>query len=683
MPRLALRAVVALSLAASAVADDKTLETLTVSANRVEQNTQSLNSLSVISRDAIETVSHTHINELLNRAPGVWISRGNGQEHLTAIRSGVLTGPGSCGAFYMAEDGIPLRAPGFCNVNQLFDANTEQAARIEVIRGPGNAVHGSNALNGVINVITRAPTEEPETRISAEGGPHDYSRLKLDHSQGNATHRFGISANGAHDGGYKDDSGFDQQKMTLRYDYSGDAWSNQNVLTATNLNQETAGFVLGLDAYKDDALKKSNPNPEAYRDTRSARFYSRWEHAGKNDTQFVVTPYLRYTEMDFLQHFLPGTPLEQNGQKSAGLQTVFVSPGGDNLRLHNGFDIDYTEGYLRQSQTRAGFAVFPTGKHYDYDVDAINAAWFLGGEWAPSTSREVTAGIRYERQRYSYKNRMIDGNTDENGNLCAINTNNPTGACRYSRPTDGTDTFNNWSGYIGARQDLSDTIALVVHASRGFRAPQTTELYRLQSTQLNTRLDSEEVRNYEVGLRGEWSRLNANLTAYRLEKDNIILQNDIRETFSGGETLRRGLELSLSWSILDTLTLATQGSYAKSQYDNDVLGVKGNEVNGAPRRMASAQLRWQPLRGTTAELEWVHIGEHFLDVGNDARYPGHNLMHLRLQQAVNKTFTLSVRVTNLTDEDYAERADFGGVPADFRYFIGEPRSAYVGVSASF
>lgn len=679
MPRLALRAVIALSLAASAVADEKTLETMTVTANRVEQSTQSLNSLSVISRDAIETVSHTHINELLNRAPGVWVSRGNGQEHLTAIRSGVLTGPGSCGAFYMAEDGIPLRAPGFCNVNQLFDANTEQAARIEVIRGPGTTVHGSNALNGVINVITRAPTEEPETRVSAEGGPHDYARLKLDHSQGNATHRFGISANGAHDGGYKDDSGYDQQKMSLRYDYSGDAWSNQNVLTATNLNQETAGFVLGLDAYKDDDRKKENPDPEAYRDTSSARFYSRWEYEGNNDTLFVATPYLRYTEMAFLQHFLPGKPLEENGQKSAGLQTIFFSNSGDNTRLHHGFDIDLTDSYLKQTQEAASFVQFgtgfPTGKHYDYQVDALNAAWFVGGNWQPKSKRELNAGVRYEVQRYDYDNKMINGNDDENGVPCPS-------PCRYSRPADDRDDFYNWSGYVGYREDLTDHVAGVAHLSQGFRAPQATELYRLQEGQLRTDLDSEEAVNAELGLRGKWSNGKAALTAYYLKKNQIILQDANRQVFSGGKTERRGIELELDWQLLESLNFAFQGSYAKTLYDNDAItGTEGNEVDTAPRRMASAQLKWQPLAGSTAELEWVHVGEHFLDAVNSARYPGHNLLHLRLQQTLNKTFTVSLRVTNVTDEDYAERADFAF--GNYRYFIGEPRSAYVGVSAHF
>ena len=118
------------------------LDTITVTATRVEAplSTQS-SSLSVVTKQDIEQVSAVHISELMVRVPGVWITRGNGQEHLTAIRSPVLTGAGSCGAFYMAEDGVPVRPTGFCNVNQLFDTNSEQAQRIEVLRGPGTVLH--------------------------------------------------------------------------------------------------------------------------------------------------------------------------------------------------------------------------------------------------------------------------------------------------------------------------------------------------------------------------------------------------------------------------------------------------------------------------------------------------------------------------------------------------------------
>ena len=138
------------------------LEVLVVTATRAEKALAEIPvNADLVSGETLELTAHTHISESLARVAGSWISRGNGQEHLTALRSPVLTGAGGCGAFLMAQDGVSLRAAGFCNINQLFEANTEQAGRIEVIKGPGTALYGSNAMHGLINVIRPCIALEP------------------------------------------------------------------------------------------------------------------------------------------------------------------------------------------------------------------------------------------------------------------------------------------------------------------------------------------------------------------------------------------------------------------------------------------------------------------------------------------------------------------------------------------
>ena len=109
---------------------------------------------------AIELTGATHPSELLNRAPGAMIQHGSGQESLTALRSPVLTGAGACGAVLVLEDGIPIRPVGSCNVNELFEVNYEQAAAVEILRGPGSALYGSSAVHGIINVIPPLPDQQ-------------------------------------------------------------------------------------------------------------------------------------------------------------------------------------------------------------------------------------------------------------------------------------------------------------------------------------------------------------------------------------------------------------------------------------------------------------------------------------------------------------------------------------------
>ena len=168
------------SLSATEVVANQSLalEEVVVTANRTQEPWLALTrSATVVDANTITQTQAVHINELLARVAGTWISRGNGQEHLTAIRSPVLTGAGGCGAFLMTQDSVPLRASGFCNVNELFESVSELAETVEVLKGPGGASHGSNALHGLIQIRTPEPgTSRNNTQL--EAGPHDYTRLK-------------------------------------------------------------------------------------------------------------------------------------------------------------------------------------------------------------------------------------------------------------------------------------------------------------------------------------------------------------------------------------------------------------------------------------------------------------------------------------------------------------------------
>ena len=118
-------------------------------------------SISVVSGGDVALVGATHHAEIMNRAPGTMIQRNSGEESLTAIRSPVLSGPGSCGTFLFLENSMPIRPVGFCNVNELFEVNSEQARSIEVLRGPAGVVYGSGAMHGAVNVIQAPPRELP------------------------------------------------------------------------------------------------------------------------------------------------------------------------------------------------------------------------------------------------------------------------------------------------------------------------------------------------------------------------------------------------------------------------------------------------------------------------------------------------------------------------------------------
>ena len=675
------------SLAQANTSNSSEIDTVSVIATRQAQTLNEISaSVSSVDDATLSLVAHTHINEAMVRVPGVWVSRGNGQEHLTAIRSPVFTGPGSCGAFLVTENGIPTRANGFCNVNQLFDLNTEQAERIEVLRGPGTAIHGSNALHGVINIVTQSPTPSLENQIGLELGPHDYARVRLSRSNTTDNQGYAISFNGVHDNGYKRDSGFDQQKFNLRHDITLDDVSISNTISLSNLNQETAGFIEGEDAYKDDSLRKANDFPEAYRDSQSARLASRIEKSLGDNRSITVTPYFRYTDMEFLMHFLPAQPTEENGQRSLGLQSAYRQAIDDTLTLSSGFDVEYTDAFLKQTQD-GGFSRFPEGKQYDYQLTAATFAMFSQAQYTVNDKVQLNTGARFEHLKYDYDNRMIDGNTDEFGNSCVSGGEDIP--CRYSRPADRDDDFENISLNAGLIVAANDNIDVLIRRARGYRAPQATELYRLQEGQSVTTIDSEEIDSLELGLRGRYESIGFNLTLFSMEKDNVIFQDTERRNLDNGETKHEGLEYDLAWQINQQLRLTLAGTLAKHTYEEDVLllgsnvEIEDNDIDTAPRHQGSLQLAWQITSNWLSELEWVHVGKYYTDIDNANQYEGHELVNWRNRYQLTPALSVAWRITNLLNVDYAERADFSGFSNQERYFIGESRSSYVQVDYRF
>jgi outer membrane receptor protein involved in Fe transport len=650
-------------------------EELLVTASRVPRGPLELiGNTAALDTQAIRLTSHQHIYELGTRTAGTWLSRGSGQEHLTAIRSPVLTGPGACGAFLTLEDSIPTRPTGFCNVNQLFEIPTELVQRSEVLRGPANALYGSNGLHGSLNFLLPEAGANRGWRGDIEAGPDDYRR-----GRGNWSGSWGDTGVAAglladYYGGFQNDSGYEQQKgyFKLARDL-GDSKLRVG-FSASNLDQETAGFIRGQDAYKDPELRRINPNPEAFRQADSQRAYLRWSQNRDTMRGRDLRAYLRRSDMEFLQHFLPGQPLEENGQLSGGLMFSQWQPLG-NGSLTWGLDTEYMQGFLRETQFQdlGPDSNRPPGKHYDYGVDSLLAAAYAQLDLPLTETWTLRAGLRIEYLRYDYDNRMLDGNTREDGSEC-------TSGCLFFRPADRSDDFAELAPNFGLRYRIDDDSIAWLTLTRGFRAPQATELYRLQSGQAVGDLQPEIMDSIEIGWRRETRQLSLEASAFAMRKDNYIFRDAEGFNVSDGNSEHVGAELQASWRAESGWFAALAGTWVRHTYAFDrnlSFGEtirSGDDVDTAPRTLGSARIGYD--RGPLlTELEWLHQGAYYLNASNTARYDGHDLANLRVVWRPVDNWSLALRINNLADTRYADRADFAF--GSYRYFPGREREAFV------
>jgi outer membrane receptor protein involved in Fe transport len=617
-------------------------------------------SIDILAAEALDTISLVHPAEALNRVAGVNIHRGSGQEHLTAIRSPVLTGGAGAGSFLYLEDGVPLRAAGFANVNGLFEAGTEFANKVEVFKGPGPAFYGSNAVHGLINV--QSTDVGALNRFRIMGSDDGLISAQLAASQGNIR----ASASIVSDNGFREDSGFDQQKFQLKYQDDFGPWSVNWLSSFNNLNQETAGFIQGDDAYLDDDIRFTNPNPEAFRDGKSYRTQARFERQLEDGKTLALTPYARRAELRFLRHFVPGQALEKNGHSSVGLQSAYYDDG-----FNIGADVEYTKGFLFEFQENPSRFSFVQGLHYDYEVESFVGAVYAQKDFSLADNLTLDIGARAEYTDYTYDNKASNGRSG-----------------RFIREADRSDDFLTITPKASLRYSFNEDKMVYVRAARGSRAPQVTDLYSVQLNQVAGEAEVETLDSLEAGFKGRLGIFSTELAAFTMWKDNFFFRNANGFNVVNGKTRHRGIELSFTGEVTGWLTISGDGTLAKHSYDfTETVGsaanniTAGDRVDTAPDTLAHMRATLTPTEAIQAEIEWRHVGRYFTNPGNTAEYPGHDIFVLRGRYDVTDGITLFSRVDNLFDTRYADRADFAF--GNERYFPGRPRTLFFGLSSEF
>ena len=638
-------------------------------------------SISSINSSDLNKLDAQHPKQIFRRLPGIWISRGSGQEHLTAMRSPVLTGPGACGSFLILEDGIPVRPAGFCNVNGLFETAFEISGGIEAITGPASSRYGANAMHGVINVISRPITDG--NSISTNLGHNGYRNIKA--KLGNQSN-WSLNAFGASNDGFREFSGYDQQKLNFRSSFQLKSWVASLNMTLTNLNQETAGYITGLNSYKESNLNRKNLNPEAFRDANSQRISLNLKREYENGIS-LLSPFFRKNDMQFLQHFLPGTPVEENRHISYGfLFKRFLN--FEDYSLIGGIQIEVADAELVETQANAlttssafNNATRPQGKHYDYEVDSKVYAAFLGiDDLYISRDLLFFADLRTESIKYDYNNRMNSGNIREDGTNCGF------GGCYYNRPDDRSDNYNELSVRAGIETDF-DLLNYFFQASLGFRPPQINEAYRLQKKQSVSDLDSEKLTMIEMGTTFNLDNLKGSVSIYKSKKRNSIFRDSENFIIDNGKTNHKGIELTLDINLNEISNLTSNLTYGDHKYDFDSdtsMREKiriGNEIDTSPKLMANLILDTSINDALSLTFELEHMDSYFTDAANLHEYEGHTLLHFRTNLNYSEKLKLYLRIDNVTDRDYAERADFNAFGGD-RYFPGLPRETYVGLEYS-
>lgn len=610
---------------------DPAREIIVTAATRTEQSLDKVGqTVSVIDLAEIERRQTQNVADILRTIPGVTIAR-NGT--IGGVASVFIRGAESDQTVALI-DGVKLNDPssvgGGFNFGNLMTGNIE---RIEVLRGSQSVLWGSQAIAGVVNMVTRRPTEELQVNARGEYGFRDTVNLVA-----NASGKAGPLSASVGAGWFRTDgiSNFAESRGGVErdgYENFG-ANANFNLAISEAISLDARGWysrgTLNLDGFAPPTFAFGDVNEEGitrelvgYTGLNVALFDGRF----RNRIGFALTDTKRRNTA------LDGPPAETfRGE-------------GRNERLEYQGIVDIAKGW------EVTFGL-------EQEISRFNSSSFGGPE------------ARARARLYSGYAQVV-GTITEGFTI--------TGGVRH----DDHDRFGGATTFgASAVYNLAAT-GTTVRASyaEGFKVP---SLFQLFSNFGNTTLQPERSQGWDAGITQSLvdGRLELSATYFQRDSEDLILFIGCRAPFTGictnrpfgtydnvGLARARGAEFAVTMRPTDSLSVQVTHGYVDSR--NRAAGTV-NFDRRLPRRPENAtsllvDYRW-PF-GLETGFTLTNVSAAFENAANTLRLPGYTLGDIRAMMPLGKNLELTARIENLFDESYETALNFGQMP----------RAGYVGV----
>ena len=256
-----------------------------VTATRIETPAREIgSSVSVITGRELERRQIRQLSDALRTVPSAVVSASGGFGSATQVR---LRGA-EANQTLVLIDGIEVNDPAGGSEFNFGDLLASDVARVEVLRGPQSALYGSDAMGGVINIITKRPRPGLTVKSSVEGGSLRTGQAHVFASggaerydfavSGTRFHTDGISAAAESDGNNEQDSNDNATLSTKLHANPVDALDIDLVGRYTNTTLQTDGFVAALGAVDDNSETRSRQR-FGRAQAKLHLFGGAWDHA--------------------------------------------------------------------------------------------------------------------------------------------------------------------------------------------------------------------------------------------------------------------------------------------------------------------------------------------------------------------------------------------------------------------
>ena len=646
-------------------------------------------SIAVLSEQELRDISPSHPAEALNRIAGVHINNLGGEGHMASIRQPITT----AGVYLFLEDGLPTRPTGFFNHNGLYEINIPQSSRLEVIKGPASALYGSDAIGGVINVISKAPSVVSEVDINHEQGSDGWQRSLLSVSNGDNNLAARLDFNHTQSDGFRDAADYDRQSLTGRLDSQINKDMQLKLIAAYSTIDQSGVSSQEIDDYQNNSRQNLYHGDIGFREVEALRLSAELAYKMSSDQLLTLTPFYRDNQMVMMPSWMVTYDPNLRDYKftSYGALLKYRQRFLDNtLEFIVGMDIDvtpstYLEEQIEVTQTEAGIYTEYTRNgelNYHFDAKQRSLSPYIHTELQLNKQWRLNLGVRQDQFKVDYENFLPADPVDFS----------------HRRPQSTSIDYSNTSPKFGAVYQYAKHHQAYANYRYAFRAPTVGALFRAGSSQNSTELQPVTSVSAEIGFRGQFGDdFDYELAFYEMNtEDDIVsvIRDASRLTVNAGETVHRGIELGLDYRLNDEWQLGlsltrTDQSYtdftyvffSRSCFCNQQINFAGNQVGKAPENLANLRLAYSPkiLPELKAELEWDSVGEYYTDETNTQTYGGHNLLNLRLNYRLSDQFDAYLRGVNLTDKLYSTYTSNQVNNPNISYRPGMPRSWFIGL----
>jgi vitamin B12 transporter len=615
----------------------QTDETIVVSATRTPQAKSKVgSSVTLIDEASLRRAQTVSATDILRDVPSVTFSRNGGVGSLTSVRIRGAEGDQTV----VLIDGVKLNDPsspgGGYNFANLL---TNDVDRIEVLRGPQSTLYGSQAIGGVINVITRSGNVPFAASLNLEVGDLETYRghASVRGQRGRLSYAAGIShfetdGISAADSGTEADS-FTNDGAHLRVNYTlNQAVQLEARLLWSDSDVGIDGFPPPRFVFTDTPERSATEEMIVYVGGTLALLDGRWR------TRFGLSQ---------------ATTDRTNTNASSPVPTTFDATGtNDRIDVQSSLDLSsnfqiVAGGEIEEATMRTASPSLANPNPIPTRATRHLGALYIQGQASPTSWLTATFGVRQT-------------------------TNDRFGDALNARAT------------VAASFDNSNTIVRFAIAD-GFKAPTPFQLF---SNFGNAGLQPEEASSVEAGIeRAFFGRtIVGSITSFKRDTTNQI---DFISCFNNplaicvgrpsgtynniARTKAEGIEATFEAKPTDRVSVSA--GYSTLDARNNVLGSANFNRRLARRAKESGfiTVSYSSDFGLDVSATYSLVGDSFDNASNSALLKGYELITLRASQKIGDVWTIYGRIENLTDETYQT----------VRGYNSPPKQAYVGFRASF